>query len=160
MGVLGLHRRGRVFVGFGLVSVLLLAACGGGGSSKGSSDTTAPGGGDTATNITTSTVAGGGNGQCFQLPGKQTAKVRFVNLFTNSTYPSGDIEVRQGFSATDACGKKLATVKYGEASDYIDVTASDESGNWEMTAYPAGSTDEEHRSSRRARRGRAASRSP
>ncbi len=50
----------------------------------------------------------------------------------------------QGFSGTDPCGKKLASLKFGEASDYIDVTASDCSGNWEATAYAAGSTDEDH----------------
>ncbi len=145
MGVLRRHRRGRALAGFGTVSVLLLAACSGGGSSK-SSDTTAPGSGDTATNVTTSTVGGGGgNGQCFTDPGPQKARVRFVNLFSNVTYPGGDIEVRQGFSGSDPCGKKLATVKYGEASDYVDVTAGDSSGNWDAAAYPAGvPTDEDH----------------
>ena len=89
-------------------------------------------------------AAPGGNGNCFTTPGKQTARVRFVNLFTNSTYPKGDIDVLQGFSANDACGKKLATVAFGTASDYIDVTASDESGNWSVIGFPAGSVDSEH----------------
>jgi hypothetical protein len=66
-----------------------------------------------------------------------------VNLFTNDTYPSGDIDVYQGFSAQDACGKKLATIPYGEASDYIDVTAADGDGNWETVAYIAGKTDDD-----------------
>jgi hypothetical protein len=145
VGVLSTHGRGRAraLVGFGAVAVLLFAACGGGGGSK-SSDTTSPANG-AATNVTTSTGGGGGgNGQCFQDPGPQKARVRYVNLFTNAAYPSGDIEVRQGFSAKDACGKKLATVKYGEASDYIDVTAGDSSGNWETGAYPVGAIDEDH----------------
>jgi hypothetical protein len=143
--VLRLQRRGRVIVGLGLTGALLLAACGGGGSSK-SSDTTAPPGGDVANGTTTSTAGGnGGKGQCFTDPGPQHARVRFVNFFTNSTYPSGDIDVLQGFSGSDPCGKKLATVKFGEASDYIDVTAADSSGNWEVGAYPAGvATDEDH----------------
>jgi hypothetical protein len=143
--VLRQQRRGRVIVGLGLTGALLLAACGGGGSSK-SSDTTAPAGGDAATGTTTTTTGGnGGNGQCFTDPGPQKARVRFVNLFSNSTYPSGDIEVHQGFSGTDPCGKKLAVVKYGASSDYVDVTAGDSSGNWEAAAYPAGvPTDEDH----------------
>ena len=145
MGVVGQHGRGRVLVGFGVVAVLVLASCGGGGGSK-SSDTTSPAGGGAATNVTTSTAAGGGGkGQCFTDPGPQHARVRFVNLFTNSTYSSGDVDILQGFSGSDPCGKKLATVKFGEASDYIDVTADDSSGNWEATAYPAGgATDQDH----------------
>jgi hypothetical protein len=146
VGVVGQHGRGRVVVGFGIVAALLLAACGGGGSSK-SSTTTSPADGGAATNVTTSTAAGGGGGkgQCFTDPGPQHARVRFVNLFTNSTYPSGDIDVLQGFSGSDPCGKKLARVKFGQASDYIDVTAGDSSGNWEAAAYPAGgATDQDH----------------
>jgi hypothetical protein len=130
-----------------MVASLLLAACGGGGSSK-SSDTTAPtGAGAGAGNDATTTTAGGGGGkgQCFTDPGTQKARVRFVNFFTNSTYPSGDIDILQGFSGSDPCGKKLTTLKFGEASDYIDVTAADSTGNWEIGAYPAGAaTDEEH----------------
>jgi hypothetical protein len=146
VGVVGQGARGRVVVGFGIVAVMLLASCGGGGSAK-SSTTTSPADGGTATNVTTSTAAGGGGdkGQCFTDPGPQHARVRFVNLFTNSTYPSGDIDILQGFSGSDPCGKKLATVKFGEASDYIDVTAGDSSGNWEASAYPAGgATDQDH----------------
>jgi hypothetical protein len=144
VGVVGQHGRGRVVVGFGVVAVLLLGACGGGGSSK-SSNTTAPAGGGAGDTTVTTSTAGGGNGQCFTDPGPQHARVRFVNFFTNATYPSGDIDIRQGFSGTDPCGKKLATLKFGEASDYIDVTADDSSGNWEAAAYPAGgATDEDH----------------
>jgi hypothetical protein len=146
VGIVGQHGRGRVVVGFGVVAVLLLAACGGGGSAK-SSTTTSPADGGPATDVTTSTAAGSGGskGQCFTDPGPQHARVRFVNLFTNATYPSGDIDILQGFSGVDPCGKKLATVKFGEASDYIDVTAGDSSGNWEVGAYPAGgATDQDH----------------
>ncbi len=140
----GQHGRARVVAGFGLVAAMLLAACGGGGSSK-SSDTTTPAGGGTATNATTTTGgSAGGNGDCVTDPGPQHARVRFVNLFTNATYPSGDIDIRQGFSAFDACGKKLATVKFGEASDYIDVAAADSSGNWQVAAYVPGVVDEQH----------------
>ncbi len=140
-----LQPRGRrALVGIGITAVLFLAACGGSSGSSKASNTTATG----ADNATTTTAAasdgGGGNGKCFTTPGKQKARVRFVNLFTNPTYPSSDIDVWQGFSATDSCGKKLATIKYGTASDYIDVTAGDESGNWETAAYIAGSTDDKH----------------
>ena len=138
-------RRNLTLVAITCAAALLLGACGGssGGSSKASSTT--PGTGDNATTTTAgSSGGGGGNGNCYTTPGKQTAKVRFVNLFTNSTYPNSDIDVWQGTSATDSCGKKLATVKYGTASDYIDVTAADDAGDWETAAYIAGSTDDQH----------------
>ncbi|HEV7526058.1 MAG TPA: hypothetical protein VGP92_13895 [Acidimicrobiia bacterium] len=133
--------RKRAFVVLGLVSVLSLAACGGGGGGSNASNTTTPGG---AGGTTVTTSGGSGNGKCFTTPGTQHARVRFVNLFTNATYPSGSIDVLQGFSATDPCGKKLATIPYGTASDYVDVTAADVSGNWNATAYVAGSSDEAH----------------
>lgn len=141
------HARGRVLVLLAASATLVLASCGGGGSSKASSTPSTSGGGGDAATTTTSGGGGGsgGNGKCFSTPGKQTARVRFVNLFTNATYPSGGVDVWQGFSATDSCGKKLATVPYGTASDYIDVTAADESGNWEVSGFPAGVTkDEDH----------------
>jgi len=138
--------RGRNCVVFATSVILLLAACGGGGSSKPASapsnnsgdagaTTTTSGGGD----------GGGGSGSCFTKPGTQTAKVRFVNLFTNTAYPSTDIDVWQGYGGTDPCAKKLATVKYGSASDYIDVTAADSSGNWAAGAYVTGSTADDHK---------------
>jgi hypothetical protein len=141
--VVGLaRRRARAFFAFMLVGALLLAACGGDDddSASGATGTTQAGG-------DTSTTAGGsgGNGDCFTDPGTQTARVRFVNLYTNETYPKGDIDVYQGFNGTGPCGKKLATVAFGEATDYIDVTAADESGNWNTTAYVAGSTDDDHK---------------
>jgi hypothetical protein len=123
-------------------AALLLSACGG-GSDKPSSTPSTNGGGGSDTTTTASSDAGG-NGKCFTTPGSQTAKVRFVNLYTNDTYPQGDIDVYEGFGAKDACGEKLATVPYGEASDYIDVTALDESGNWSVTSYVAGSPDDDH----------------
>ena len=98
----------------------------------------------TVTTTTTSGISTGGNGDCFTKPGTQKARVRFVNLYTNSTYPASDIEVLQGYSGTDPCGKKLATVPFGHASDYIDVTASDETGNWSAVAYVGGSTAKDH----------------
>ena len=70
--------------------------------------------------------------------------MRFVNLFTDSTYPSSDIDVYQGFDASDPCGKKLATVPFGHASDYVDVTAADDSGDWSAVAYVGGSTAKDH----------------
>ncbi len=124
-----------------LVTVVLAAACGGGSSKSASSATTVD------ANVTTTTGSGGtntGNGNCFTTPGTQTARVRFVNLFTNATYPANDIDVYQGFGADDPCGKKLATVKFGAASDYIDVTASDSSGNWTATAF-VGGTGKDHK---------------
>jgi hypothetical protein len=135
----------RALVGTAIAAILVLAACGGSSGSSKASDTTPPNGADSPTTTTAAASdGGGGNGKCFTTPGKQKARVRFVNLFTNSTYPSSDLDVWQGFSATDSCGKKLATVPYGSASDYIDVTAGDESGDWETAAYIAGSTDDDH----------------
>jgi hypothetical protein len=122
-------------------TALLLAACGGGGSDKPSTAPSTNGGSNTST---TASSDGGGNGKCYTTPGSQTAKVRFVNLYTNDTYPQSDIDVYEGFGAKDACGEKLATVPYGEASDYIEVHALDESGNWSVTSYVAGSSDDDH----------------
>jgi hypothetical protein len=139
--IVGQHVRARALVVLGISAALVLAGCGGGGSSKANSP--APGGNADASSTTTA-AGGGGGGSCFQTPGTQTARVRFVNLFTNSTYPSGDIDVWQGFSTADACGKKLATIPFGTATDYIDVTASDETGNWSTIAYVAGGTDDAH----------------
>jgi hypothetical protein len=140
--VLGGDSGRRSLVVLAVSAVLLLAACGGGSSkpSAASSDTTIDLG---ATTVTTS-APGGTNGNCSTDPGPQKARVRFVNLFTNSTYPSGDIDVWQGYSGADACGKKLATVPYGTASDYIDVTASDTSGDWSVIGFVAGSTADDH----------------
>ena len=136
--------RRRAVVGFGDLAILLLAACGGGGSSKSASSRRGSTDDDQRHDEHDGRGPGGGNGQCFTNPGPQKARVRFVNLFTNATYPSGDIDVWQGFSGNDPCGKKLATVQYGTASDYIDVTAGDSSGNWDAAAYPPGPTDEDH----------------
>jgi len=134
--------RNGIFVSVALGAAVLLAACGG-GSSK-SSTTTPPTGTAGAGVTTTAGSTSGGNGNCYTTPGKQTARVRFVNLFTNSTYPSSAIDVYQGFDASDPCGKKLATVPFGQASDYINVTASDDSGDWSAAAYVAGSTAKDH----------------
>ena len=70
--------------------------------------------------------------------------MRFVNVFTNSRYRSSDIDVWQGADATDPSAKKLATVPFGKASDYIEVTTTDATGKWDATAYIAGSTDHDH----------------
>jgi hypothetical protein len=138
------HPRPRVaLVGLALASALVFAACGGGGSSK-ASDGTTPGTSPAGNGATTSAPDAGGNSNCYTTPGTQTAKVRFVNLFTNATYPQGDIDVWQGYGASDGCGKKLATIKYGEATDYIDVTAADKDGNWSATGFVPGGADEDH----------------
>jgi hypothetical protein len=129
-----------------LTAVLAIAAValvGCGDDSPESSSTTKAPSGDAAT--TTARSGGSGKVNCYTTPGKQKARVRFVNLFTNATYPSSSIDVYQGSSATDGCGKKLATVPFGSASDYIDVTALDESGSWDGIAYIAGSTDDDHK---------------
>jgi len=142
--IVGRHARAtRTFTGLAVSGALLFAACGGSGSSK-ANTTTPPAGGASATTTTTSAGSSGGNGQCYTPAGKQKARVRFVNLFTNSTYPSSDIDVWQGYGGSDPCGKKLVTVPYGHASDYVDVTASDESGNWSAVAYVGGSTAKDH----------------
>ena len=138
------HPRSRALVTLGIASVLLLAACGGGGGSSKPSSTPTSGNGSLDSSTTTTNSGGGGNGTCLQPPGPQKARVRFVNLFTNSTYPSGAIDVLQGFSGKDACAKKLATLPFGTASDYIDVTATDDSGDWQMVAFTPGSTDDNH----------------
>lgn len=113
---------------------LLLAACGGGDDSA-SPSTTTSGSASGSEGSTTVTTSGGASGSCYTKPGSQHAKVRFVNLFTNATYPSSDIAVRQGYGAKDPCGKELAKLPFGSASDYIDVAASDESGNWNVTGF-------------------------
>ena len=133
-----------VLVGLALASVLALAACGGGGSSKASGNTAPSTTGTNSASTTEASGGGGGNSNCYTTPGDQHAKVRFVNLFTNSAYPQGDIDVWQGYGASDGCGKKLATIKYGEASDYIDVTAADQDGNWSATVYVPGGADQAH----------------
>jgi hypothetical protein len=134
-------RRARSFIAFALCATLVLAACGGGDDDDSSG--AAPTGG--ATTTTDTGGGGGGNGDCFTDPGDQAARVRFVNLYTNPTYVKSDIDVFQGFGANDPCGKKLATVAYGEASDYVDVKAADDSGNWQATAYVAGLPDDDHK---------------
>ena len=123
------------------VAIVAAGACGG-SSSKGTAPTTK--GSNNSGAATTTSTTGGGNGSCYTKAGTQKARVRFVNLYTNSTYPGGSIDVYQGYGADDPCGKKLATVSFGTASDYLDVTASDESGNWSATAYVAGSTAKDH----------------
>ena len=135
--------RARAFVVMAISATLLLAACGGGSSKPSSTPSTNGGGGSNTT--TTSDSGSGGNGKCYTTPGKQTARVRFVNLYTNSTYPKGDIDVYQGYGADDACGKKLATIPFGTATDYVDVTASDKSGNWDTTAFVGGSSADDHK---------------
>jgi hypothetical protein len=129
-----------------LTAVLAIAAValvGCGDDSPESSGTTKAPSGDAAT--TTAPSGGSGKGDCYTTPGKQKARVRFVNFFTNATYPSSSIDVYAGSSATDPCGKKLATVPFGGASDYVDVTALDDSGSWNAVAYVADSTDDQHK---------------
>jgi hypothetical protein len=141
VSVLGGVSRRRSSGVIAVSAILLLAACGGGGSSKKGSGTTDTTTDLSATNVTTSAPSGT-NGQCFTDPGPQKARVRFVNLYTNAAHPSGDIDVWQGFSGQDPCGKKLATVPFGTSSDYIDVTAGDSTGNWDAVAFPAGAKAE------------------
>jgi hypothetical protein len=140
--VLARHRaRPRAFAVVTIVAMLALAACGGGGDdSDDAAPITDPAGGEPPTSVESSD---GGNGDCFGTPGSQTARARYVNLFTNDTYPQGEIDVYQGLGADDPCGKKLATIAYGEATDYLDVNALDESGNWYTTAFLAGGTGED-----------------
>jgi hypothetical protein len=125
------------------VAALVLTGCGDDSGSESSG--TAKAASDGSATSTTASAGSAGKGDCYSTPGKQKARVRFVNLFTNATYPAGSIDVYEGSSATDPCGKKLATVPFGSASDYIDVTALSDSGSWTATAYIAGSTDDEHR---------------
>lgn len=136
-------RRVPTFALGALSAVLVLGACGGGGSSKSAPPQSNSVGTDAATTSTASSPSSG-NGNCYTTPGTQRAKVRFVNLFTNPTYPSSAIDVYQGYGADDPCGKKLASIPYGSASDYIDVTAGAQSGDWSATAYVAGSSDKDH----------------
>ena len=126
----------------GIAAVFLLAVCSSGGSAKPASSPTT--GSGTAGTSAATTTAAGTSGNCFTPPGPQKARVRFVNLFTNSTYPASAVDVWQGFGGTDPCAKKLATVPFGSASDYVDVTATDSSGDWNATAYVAGSTAKDH----------------
>jgi hypothetical protein len=122
------------------IGAVALVGCG--DDSPESSGTSKVPAGDVAT---TTAARSAGSGDCYTTPGKQKARVRFVNFFTNATYPSSSIDVYQGSSATDPCGKKLATVPFGSASDYVDVTALDDSGSWNAVAYVADSTDDQHK---------------
>lgn len=126
------------------VASLALAACGSDDESDSSTTTAADRATTTEATADTTGSSSSGKGDCFGEPGTQTAKVRFVNLYTNATYPGGDIDIYSGFGATDPCGEKLATLKFGEATDYLDVTAQKESGSWNAVAYVAGKTDQEH----------------
>jgi hypothetical protein len=136
-----------VLLAMTIAASLLLAACGGDDDSSGTEapavdegdPTTVPGdgdGGDTGAD---------GDGECFVEPGDQTARVRYVNLFTNDSYPEGELDIWEGFGPSDGCGEKLATVPYGTATDYIEVNARDDAGNWETTAYIAGESGDEFR---------------
>ena len=91
--------RTRAVASIAIGAALLFAACGGSSSSSKSATTSPPTDGNAAT-TTTGASSSGGNGNCYTTPGKQKARVRFVNLFTNPTYPSRDIDVWQGFSGT------------------------------------------------------------
>jgi hypothetical protein len=123
----------------GTAALLLLGACS--GTSKPNAEPT----GDPSTSgARASTPTTAAKVQCRTRPGTQKARIRFVNLYTNPTYPKSDIDVWQGTGGSDPCARKLATVPFGAASDYIDVTASEESGKWSATAFVAGSTDKEH----------------
>ena len=126
-----------------VLAALVFAGCGDEGDPA--SGTPEPGSRDSATTIDDGSSGSAGNGDCYTTPGKQKARVRFVNLFTNDAYPSTAIDVYEGSSATDPCGKKLATVEFGSASDYVDVTALSDSGSWNAVAYVAGESDDEHR---------------
>ena len=131
MGVMGGDAGRRSVAIISVFAVVLLAACGGGGGSKpgaAGSDSSNP---DLGNTTVTTSAPDGANGPCLTDPGPQKARVRFVNLYTNAAHPSGDIDVWQGLSGTDTCGKKLATVPYGTATDYIDVHAGDARGTWE-----------------------------
>ncbi len=132
------HAPARPLLGAALAAALLLAACGGGGNgAEASPDTRAPG-----TTAGTTEGSGGGKGDCSREPGEQKARVRFVNAYTNPTYRSNDIEVWQGYGVDDACRRKLATVPFGTASDYVEVTATDGDGNWNMVAYVDRASDD------------------
>ena len=129
-------------VALGITLVTLLGVCGGKSKSENapspSASTTDKNGAGVATE---STVA---KAKCETTPGKQKARIRFVNVYTNKTYPKSDIDIWQGLSATDPCAKKLTTVPFGQASDYIDITPSNEAGDWSAAAYVAGATDRSH----------------
>jgi hypothetical protein len=120
-------------------AVVVLGACGGGSSGTkpasltSASTTTAPN--------SNGSGSGGGGSDCPSA--KVHARVRFVNLYTNSTYPKGDIEIWQGYTRT-GCSKRLATIGFGKASDFVDVTANDDQGNWEATAFVPGGSDDDH----------------
>jgi len=133
--------RRHAYIALAVLCALLLGACGGKSKSESQPPTSAPSS-DTSHSISTETTVA--KAECTTAPGKQKGRIRFVNVYTNPKYPKRDIDVWQGLSATDPCAKKLTTVPFGKASDYIDITASDASGNWSAAAYIAGSTDKNH----------------
>ena len=135
------HSRRRAAVVLGITSVLLIGACGGKSKSE-STPAPSPSTGEHRVSVSTETTAA--KVKCVTTPGQQKARIRFVNLYTNKTYPKRDIDIWQGLSATEPCAKKLTTVAFGDTSDYIDITASNEAGDWSAAAYIAGTTDPDH----------------
>ena len=133
--------RPRALVALTVASALVFGACGGKSHSKSTPSTQAP---STATASGVSTGTTAVKARCETPPGKQTARIRFVNLYTNPKYPKSAVDVWQGLGADDPCAKKLTTVPFGQAGDYVDITASDASGNWSAAAYVAGSNDKAH----------------
>jgi hypothetical protein len=133
-------RRRRVRAGAVVAcAVIVLGACGGGSSdTKPASPTSAS---TTTAPNSNGSGAGGSGSNC--PTATFHARVRFVNLYTNSTYPKGDIEIWQGYTRT-GCSKRLATIGFGKASDFVDVTANDAQGNWEATAFVPGGSDDDH----------------
>ena len=135
------YARPHALVALTVASALLFGACGGKSHSKSTPSTNAPTT-DTASAVSPGTTAV--KAKCVTVPGKQTARIRFVNLYTNPEYPESAVDVWQGLGPDDPCAKKLTTVPFGQAGEYTDVTASDASGHWSAVAYVAGSNDKEH----------------
>ena len=134
----------------GVLCVLLFGACSGKSKSENTPATGPQPSPTTATTATTgrsrvTTQTSVAKAICTTTPGTQTARIRFVNLYTNPKYPKRAIDVWQGLGASDPCAKKLTTVPFGKASNYIDITASNEAGDWSAAAYIAGSTDKNHK---------------
>lgn len=133
--------RARALVALTVASALTFGACGGKSHSASTPSSPAPST-DKPSGVSTGTTAV--KAKCETAPGKQTARVRFVNVYTNPKYPESAVDIWQSRGADDPCAKKLTTVPFGQAGDYIDITASDASGNWSAAAYVAGSNDKAH----------------
>lgn len=136
-----MRHRTRLIAPALLAGTLLLAGCGGGGGSDAEDTTTVPSSGaDTETTIADETLPTyDAPQQDFEeLDGSQ---VRFVNVFA-AEGEGTDVDVYWGYDADT--GEKIATVPYGEVSDWIPAKTRPGGDSIDVVFYVAGETDRDH----------------